>query len=511
MCLIVVLRIALLFALLLTSAFQTALGATEGVWTYTVTNNQATITAYTGPGGAVVIPSSIGGYAVTGLGGAYPGLFAPAAWPGQNTTVTSITIPTSVTNIKDYAFTGCTRLTNVTIPDSVTNIGQNAFAGCSVITNINIPSSVTVIGSYAFATCGRLASINIPSGITTVENNIASDCSALADITIPNGVTSIGSEAFKGALKVTSITIPNSVTSIGSGAFGACTNLISINIPSGVTRIESATFASCFSLPNITIPNTVTLIDNSAFSSCTKLTRVNCRGNAPSYGSNVFYSSTPTVYYIIGTTGWGPTYAGRPTALYNTLTVYCDPTKGEVTINPNKIYFSEGESVIISATPIAGYLLSAWSGASTESANPVTLIMDADKALTANLIQDGGDSDADQLTNFQEIVTYGTNPNLKDSNADGVEDGQAVSMGYSPTLNFSALIAHPPTGLYTASQMQAMAIGDLVLTKNPNGSFVLNYDIEQSTDLQSWSLYQSFDHTLYDLPPDKAFIRIKAK
>jgi hypothetical protein len=84
-------------------------------------------------------------------------------------------------------------------------------------------------------------------------------------------------------------------------------------------------------------------------------------------------------------------------------------------------------------------------------------------------------------------------------------------MGYSPTLNFSALIAHPPTGLYTASQMQAMAIGDLVLTKDVNGGFVLNYDIEQSTDLQTWTPYQALSLPLTGLPTDKAFVRIKAK
>jgi len=137
--------------------------------------------------------------------------------------------------------------------------------------------------------------------------------------------------------------------------------------------------------------------------------------------------------------------------------------------------------------------------------------MNSDKIVTANFIQDVRDSDGDSLTNFQESITYGTNPNLKDSNADGVEDGHAVSMGYSPTLNFNALLAHPPTGLYTASQMQTMAIGDLVLTKNANGSFTLNYDIEQSSDLQNWTLYQALSQTLSGLPADKAFVRIRAK
>jgi len=65
--------------------------------------------------------------------------------------------------------------------------------------------------------------------------------------------------------------------------------------------------------------------------------------------------------------------------------------------------------------------------------------------------------------------------------------------------------------LDTTSQIQNMAIGDLVLTRDGNGQFVLNYDIEQSSDLQSWLPYQSLALPLTNLPSDKAFIRFKVK
>lgn len=65
--------------------------------------------------------------------------------------------------------------------------------------------------------------------------------------------------------------------------------------------------------------------------------------------------------------------------------------------------------------------------------------------------------------------------------------------------------------LYTTSQIQNMAVGDLVLTKNVQGNFTLNYDIEQSTDLQTWTPYQALSLPLTGLPTDKAFVRIKAK
>jgi len=80
------------------------------------------------------------------------------------------------------------------------------------------------------------------------------------------------------------------------------------------------------------------------------------------------------------------------------------------------------------------------------------------------------------------------------------------------TAGQQSVIANPDTyGLYTTSQIQNMAVGDLVLTRQVSGGFVLNYDIEQSTDLQTWTTYQALSLPLTGLPTDKAFVRIKAK
>ena len=369
----------------------------------------------------------------------------------------------------------------------VIDIG-NSFSG-SAITELTIPNSVTIIGNGAFQDCRQLVKITIPNSVTSIGNAAFWYCFSLADITIPNSVSSIGWGAFVGA-KITNLIIPNSVTTIESNAFGGCLELTTVTISSGVTYIG-----------------------DSAFAHCGKLQKVYFLGNAPSKGTAIFSQSTPTIYYLAQTTGWGPVFAGCPTALAGSysLTVFCDSAKGAISINPNSPYYIAGTTVTVTATPIAGYLFTSWSGSSSALTSSISLTMNQDQALTASFNQDNSDSDGDGLTNFQESFTFGSNPNLKDSNADGVEDGQAVSMGYTPTLDFSALIAHPPTGLYTASQMQSMAIGDLVLTKNANGSFVLNYEIEKSTDLQNWLPYQAFNLTLTNLPPDKAFIRIKPK
>ncbi len=110
-------------------------------------------------------------------------------------------------------------------------------------------------------------------------------------------------------------TVPNSVISIGYSAFAYCTNLTSVTIPNGVTSIGYSAFERCTSLTNLTIPNSVTNIGNYAFQLCTSLTGVYFQGNAPSPGSGIFYlDDNAIVYYLPGTTGWGATYGGRPTA-----------------------------------------------------------------------------------------------------------------------------------------------------------------------------------------------------
>ena len=132
---------------------------TSGDYEYEIENNNATITKYKGSSGKVTIPSKIGGYTVTSIGG---GAFYYCS------SLTSVTIPDSVTSIGDYAFSYCSSLTSVTIPDSVTSIGGSAFWGCSSLTSVTIPDSVTSIGDGAFLYCSSLTSVTIPDSVTSI-------------------------------------------------------------------------------------------------------------------------------------------------------------------------------------------------------------------------------------------------------------------------------------------------------------------------------------------------------
>ena len=164
--------------------------------------------------------------------------------------------------IGKYAFRDCKSLTSVIIPSSVTEIGWGVFKYCRSLTSVNIPSSVTTIGGSAFSGCHSLTSINIPSSVTEIGGSVFSCCSSLINVNIPSSVTEIGYSAFSGCRSLTSVNIPSSVTEIGESAFWGCSSLTSVDIPSSVTSIGERAFYDCSGLRSIyvyagTVPSTV--------------------------------------------------------------------------------------------------------------------------------------------------------------------------------------------------------------------------------------------------------------
>ena len=241
-------------------------------------------------------------------------------WAFYNASLTSVTIPDSVTSIGNHAFMDCTSLTGITLPDSVTSIVEYAFVGCTSLTSITIPDSVTSIGPGVFCKCfslesfsGKYASpdglflidsgcviavafgsfggeITIPNGVTGIGASVFEGCTSLTGITLPDGLTNIGDCAFQWCTSLTDITIPDSVTSMGRQAFFACTSITSFIIPDGVTGIASSAFDSCTSLTSILIPDSVTSIGSGAFEGCFGLTGITIPDNVTSIGDHAFFA-----------------------------------------------------------------------------------------------------------------------------------------------------------------------------------------------------------------------------
>ena len=249
-------------------------------------------------------------------------------------------------------------LTSITIPNSVTSIGVDAVYGCTSLTSVTIGTNVITIGGGAFCDCTRLASITIPNSVTGIGTDAFYRCTSLSAITVDAlnpSYSSVDGVLFN-KTKTTLIqyplgeagtvyTMPDSVTSIGGDAFFNCTSLTSVMIPDSVTNIGDSAFSSCTSLTSVTIGTNVTGIAAQAFFGCTCLRGVYFEGNAPSADSSVFSGdSNATVYYLPGTTGWGTTFGGLPTML---LPYTYTTSNGTITITK---YTGPGGAVIIPST-----------------------------------------------------------------------------------------------------------------------------------------------------------------
>ena len=203
----------------------------------------------------------------------------------QETKITDAIIPSTVTNIKEWAFRGCNSLISVTIPNSVTSIGEYAFCACRSLTSVSIPNSVISIGKEAFASC---ISLPVENNLVYAGTYLVGPTEELSTYTIKDGTKWIGYEAFARSSSLTSITIPNSVTSIEKGAFSGCYSLTSVTIPNSVTNIRDSAFAWCTSLTSITIPNSITSIGDYTFASCSVLTSIEIPNSVTSLGASAF-------------------------------------------------------------------------------------------------------------------------------------------------------------------------------------------------------------------------------
>lgn len=197
----------------------------------------------------------------------------------------AVKIPSSVTNIQESAFSGCTGLSAVEIASNVTNIGNSAFSGCSNLREIAMPSRLTKINSSVFRDCSSLTKLQIPSNVTNIGDFAFENCSSLREVEIPSSVTNIGDFAFGNCSSLREIAIPSGVTKIDNATFQGCSSLAKLKIPSSVTTIDLHAFENCNSLTELDIPSSVTDIKESAFKGCSGLERISVSKDNPVYDS----------------------------------------------------------------------------------------------------------------------------------------------------------------------------------------------------------------------------------
>jgi len=354
------------------------------------------ITGYSGSGGAVIIPSTIGGVAVTGI--ADNAFF-------NNKAITSVTIPSGATRIGYSAFFGCTSLQSITIPASVTNIESTAIYGCSALTTIivngsntvyssnngllfnkavtelilcapgntgeiTIPISVLAFRGLPFTSCTKITKLSIPSGITLIYPTLFESCAALTSFSVDVNNTAYSSEngmllnkdgttLVRCPVGISGIVeIPDSVTSIGANSFTSC-KATGITIPTSVTAIGDSAFNYCRALTDITIPGSVTNIGNNAFDSCAALKSASfLEANAPTLGANVFKYNHQDfkIYYSSHSAGFATPWNGYTTEALPAHTITIGTFDGG-SIASTWSSASLGETVGLTITPDKGCAL----------------------------------------------------------------------------------------------------------------------------------------------------------
>lgn len=214
-----------------------------------------TITGYTGQGGLVVVPATLGGRTVSA--------------------------------IEANAFANNMSLTGITLPDTVQSIGFCAFDGCMVLEEVGLPKGLTAIDSYAFSGCSELRSVRLPAGLSDLGEGVFGYCSGLEEIAVEPGCVAFA--VMDGALIRTAdmalvcypagraareFTTPQGVKSIATQAFLGADRLERITIGEGVEAIDTFAFAALFALRSVSLPASLTDVGSDNFSGCPMLEEI---------------------------------------------------------------------------------------------------------------------------------------------------------------------------------------------------------------------------------------------
>ena len=238
-------------------------------------------------------------------------------WSRYMNDVQTIEVKEGVTKISAYAFKDFTNLQKVIIASSVADIREKAFSGCSSLNDVKYCGTQTINSSDSvFENCNYLNKVNVNENYQDenfcdkqVEKNLNSQCEVIDPseeqqcesydeynnnniisywnlkdgvLTISGSGKMCGSNAtsissfpwHKYANDIETIIIEKGITEISEGAFAGLTNLVNVVIPESVYYIGSNAFEGCTSLNSVIIPSSVRSIGFKAFRGCKNLSNV---------------------------------------------------------------------------------------------------------------------------------------------------------------------------------------------------------------------------------------------
>ena len=269
-------------------------------WNYDA--NYAILRGYDGAGGDVVVPAEIDGFTVDVIG---INVF-------KGDTITSLTLPETVLELRSNAVASCEKLTSVTLPQSLVVINRMNFFSCNALSEVTIPASVRYIGDTSFRFCDALRKITFEGVCPAIDM----DCfSVLPDDVVayvPDDQLEAYTAAFENAGSTVSVqpSGKNAVLVENSGYvedefdFDASTGTITsyngyatyLAIPetiggAPVKAIGPEAFARHAYLAFLELPEGLESIGDSAFYNCETLGRVKFPSTLKTIGSNAFYNA----------------------------------------------------------------------------------------------------------------------------------------------------------------------------------------------------------------------------
>ncbi len=301
---------------------------------------------------------------------------------------------------------------------SVTSIGMGAFYYCTSLTSVTIPNSITHIEWAAFYNTGIYNNeSNWDNGVLYVDNCLIATLGDISSVyTVKEETRLIADLAFYWCSSLTSVTIPNNVTNIGGGIFGYCKNLQSVVLPENITSLSPGLndvevygfFEGCSSLTSITLNSTTPPAIDRTYSDGYAFEGVD--NSIPIYvpcGCVDSYKRSDWSYF---------SNIQEPLAEYSINLTINDSNMGTVQVDKNNVCGNQ-----ISATANYGYHFVQWSDGSTD--NPRSLELTRDTVLTAEFAPNNytlsvqsdnserGTTSGDVTTTYLDYVTISATAN----------------------------------------------------------------------------------------------------
>ncbi len=201
-----------------------------------------------------------------------------------------ISIPESVTQIREGAFYACPSLTEITLPSGLSELCDELFLNCFQLRSVNIPKNVTKLGARVFSYCYDLETIALHDDITEIGEGAFAYCTSLKNIEIPKNLYAISKETFMNCYALESVRFPENLMQIGEAAFDGCSSLTSVAVPDLIKVIQPNTFANCISLVNVRLPQSLKSIERGAFVR-TALAEIVIPDSVTSIGQGAFHES----------------------------------------------------------------------------------------------------------------------------------------------------------------------------------------------------------------------------